>query len=154
MNHSRIAKHFDHYVIDRLRQIELPLARLALFSVFFWFGFLKLVDASPANPLVADLLHETLPFVSFQDFIIVLGVWEIAIAFAFLLPKMERFAIALLLPHMVTTVLPLFLLAPMTWQAPFVPTLEGQYIIKNLVIIALAISIAARIHPWERSRKK
>lgn len=146
-------KHFDRYVISHLQRAALPMARVSLFIVFFWFGVLKLVDASPANPLVADLLHRTLPYVSFQDFIIVLGVWEIAIGFAFLLPKMERFAITLLLPHMVITGLPLLLLTPMTWQAPFVPTLEGQYIIKNLVIIALAISIAARVHPWDRTRK-
>lgn len=150
MLHSRIAKKFDYYVIDHLRAMELPLARFALFIVFFWFGALKLFDKSPANPLVADLLHKTLPFVSFEQFIIFFGLLEMAISIVFLLPKMERLAIALLLPHMVMTFLPLVLLAPMTWQAPFVPTIEGQYIIKNLVIIALACTIAARIRPWKK----
>ena len=49
---------------------------------------------------------------------------------------------------MITTAGPLVLLPSETWQSFFVPTLEGQYIIKNLVIIAAAIGIAAHLHPF------
>ena len=49
--------------------------------------------------------------------------------------------------HMVTTMMPLVLLPKVAWVT-FVPTLEGKYTIKNLAIIAVAISIVARIrHP-------
>jgi hypothetical protein len=34
----------------------------------------------------------------------------------------------------------------------FVPTLEGQYIIKNVAIIALAIGIAAQLRPYGKSK--
>ena len=148
MLHSRIARKFDYYVIDHLRAMELPLARFALFVIFFWFGALKLFDKSPANPL-ADLLHKTLPFVSFNHPLF-FGLLEMAVGIVPVAQDGARVAIALLLPHMVTTFLPLVLLAPITWQAPFVPTLEGQYIIKNLVIIALACTVAARIRPWRK----
>ena len=69
------------------------------------------------------------------------------IGICFLVPNLERLAIFLLIPHMVMTSLPLFLLPSIAWQTFFVPTLEGQYIIKNLVIIALAIGIAAQLKP-------
>ena len=63
---------------------------------------------------------------------------------------MNLLIIFLLFPHIVMTALPLFFLTGVTWQTNFVPTLEGQYIIKNLLIIALAISLAARLTPFRR----
>jgi uncharacterized membrane protein YkgB len=48
---------------------------------------------------------------------------------------------------MVTTVMPLFMLPSATWSAFLVPTMEGQYIIKNILIIAAAIVVAAHVHP-------
>ncbi len=72
------------------------------------------------------------------------------IGIAFIIPRAERLAIALLIPHMIMTALPLLFLPAMTWQGFLTPTLEGQYIIKNLVIIALAMGIATHLHPFKR----
>lgn len=141
---------FDHSFISFLKKWSGPLARVALFVVFFWFGILKLVGMSPADPLVADLLERTLPVITFNHFIILFGAYEMLIGILFLIPRAERVAIALLIPHMITTVMPLILLPTVTWQTWFVPTLEGQYIIKNLVIIALAVSMGARLHPFKQ----
>lgn len=124
----------------------MPFAKLAVFVIFFWFGLLKVLGQSPANSLVADLLESTLPFITFDQFIIFFGIFEMFIAVCFLLPKFERVAIFLLAMHMVTTFLPLVLLPEVTWQKAWVPTLEGQYIIKNLAIIGLAMGIAAHLH--------
>ena len=52
---------------------------------------------------------------------------------------------------MIMTFMPLFMLPEVTWSAFLVPTLEGQYIIKNLVIISGAIGIAAHLQPLSRS---
>ncbi len=128
-------------------------ARIALFIVFFWFGILKLFDLSPANPLVADLLEKTLPFITFHTFIVLFGIYEMIIGITFLIPRMEKVAIVLLIPHMFTTFLPLIMLPSVTWQGPFAPTLEGQYIIKNLVIIALALSLLTHVRA-EQARQK
>ena len=49
----------------------------------------------------------------------------------------------LLFIHMVTTAGPLFFLPRETWSGFLVPTLEGQYIINNVMIIAVAIATAA-----------
>ncbi|MFM2357812.1 MAG: hypothetical protein RJA61_549 [Candidatus Parcubacteria bacterium] len=138
----------DNSIISTAKKIFIPYSRLALFIVFFWFGILKLIDVSPANPIVSDLLEKTLPFISFGQFIIFLGVWEMLIGICFLIPRCERFAILLLVPHMITTCMPLILLPQIAWQSFLVPTLEGQYIIKNLVIIALAIGIAVQLKPF------
>ncbi len=121
-------------------------AHIALFIVFVWFGALKVFGLSPATPLVIDLFNNTLglfvPF-SAQTFILILGILEVLIGVLFVIPRMERVAMILLAPHMITTVLPLFLLPTVAWSGFFIPTLEGQYIIKNVVIIALALMVFA-----------
>lgn len=112
-------------------------AHLALFIVFVWFGALKLWGYSPANPLVEALLKATLPMLSFHLFSLILGSYEVLVGLLFLFRR-DRLALALLIPHIIVTTLPLILLPGMTWQGFMVPTLEGQYIIKNILIIALA----------------
>jgi uncharacterized membrane protein YkgB len=120
-------------------------ARAAILVVYAWFGTLKLFDASPANPLVKNLLAQTLPFITFEHFIIFLGVYEIAIGVLFCIPRLERVALAAVVPHLVMTTGPLVLLPSIAWQGFLTPTLEGQYIIKNVLIVATAIGIAAQL---------
>ncbi len=129
--------------MQKKEYIAFIFAHFALFVVFVWFGSLKFFDLSPANPLVESLLKETLPFISFKTFIMLLGAWEVLIGILFIIPKMEKLALILLIPHMITTIMPLFLLPEIAWQGFLVPTLEGQYIIKNIVIIGLAASMFA-----------
>jgi uncharacterized membrane protein YkgB len=145
---------FDSLIVHRIKKIAEPCARGALFIIFFWFGLLKVMNISPADPLVAALLENTLPFVSFEAFRIFFGIYEMIIGLAFLVHGAERFAVALLLPHMLTTFVPLILLPEDTWASVLVPTFTGQYIIKNLIIIALALSIAAHLHPIKEIPKK
>lgn len=142
----QVFERIDARIIIFMREISVPASRIALFVVFFWFGTLKVFAYSPANPLVAALLASILPLVIFSQFIVFFGAYEMAVGIAFLIPGLERFAIALLVPHMITTFLPLVLLPQMTWQSFLAPTLEGQYIIKNLLILALAVGVAAHLH--------
>ena len=122
-----------------------PVARAAILVVYAWFGALKLFDASPANPLVRSLLERTLPFITFEHFIVFLGVYEIAIGVLFVIPRLERVALAAVVPHLVMTTGPLVLLPAIAWNGFLSPTLEGQYIIKNVLIVATAIGIAAQL---------
>jgi uncharacterized membrane protein YkgB len=137
----------DLRIIHFIRKISIPIARFAIFLIFFWFGALKVIGLSPASPLVAALLKMTMPSVPPDIFIAVFGALECVLGLLFLIRGAERVAIGLLFLHMITTVMPIALLPHMVWTAPFVPTLEGQYIIKNVVIIATALAIAARLHP-------
>lgn len=116
-------------------------AHIAMFVVFFWFGFIKLFGLSPANELVDALLQITLPSIPFDTFIIILGLIEVLIGILFLIPRAEKIAITILIIHMFTTILPLFMLPHIAWQDFLIPTLEGQYIIKNIVIVALGASV-------------
>ncbi|MEN9622014.1 MAG: hypothetical protein RLZZ67_448 [Candidatus Parcubacteria bacterium] len=125
------------------------IAHIALFIVFVWFGALKLFGLSPATPLVTDLFNGTLGLIfpiTADTFVIVLGAIEVLIGLFFIIPKMEKIAFILLIPHMITTILPLFLLQQVMWTGFLVPTLEGQYVIKNVVIIALAVMVFADMH--------
>ena len=137
----------DSHIIAALQRYSIFIARASLFVVFFWFGILKLFHTSPANPLVEGLLARTLPFITFPKFILLFGIYEMLIGIIFLLPGFERLAIALLIPHMITTILPLILLPTITWQGLLTPTLEGQYIIKNILIIACAVVVGTRLMP-------
>ena len=140
----------DLYLIKFFKKISVPLARVGLFIVFFWFGVLKVLNYSPASPLVQKLFEQIIPFLSFSTFLILFGLLEMIIGVLFLIRGMERVAFLLLIIHMVTTFLPLFLLRSVTWSSWFVPTLEGQYIIKNVVIVASALGIVAHLHPIKK----
>lgn len=143
----------DRSLILFFRKISTPLARLSLFIVFFWFGILKVLGESPASPLVERLFENTIPIMSFETFIIFFGLFECLIGLLFLIKGAERWVFPLLFIHMLTTIGPLVLLPQETWSSFLVPTMEGQYIIKNLVIIALAIGIAAHLRPLKQGPK-
>jgi len=144
-NLDKKLERWDEEVIYYMEKFSIPFSRFAIFVIYFWFGALKVFDHSPANPLVAQLLYKTLPGVSFEAFIIVFGVFEMLIGLIFIIPYLQRLGIFVLGFHLIATMLPLIVLPAMTWQAFLQPTLEGQYIIKNILIIALIIGILARL---------
>ena len=127
-----------------LRQIEVPLARVAIFVVYFWFGALKLAGVSPAGELVHQLLGVMIPLFPFAAFYTGLALFEMLIGLLALFKGMEKITLLFIVLHLISTVLPLILLPSLTWQSFFVPTLEGQYIIKNILILAAAVTIGAR----------
>lgn len=141
---------FDSKLIRFFRRISLPSARFGLFVVFFWFGALKVLGLSPASGLVQSLFEQTISFMPFHVFLIGFGIFECIIGILFLIKGMERVVIPLLLIHMITTFGPLVYLPSESWQSFMVPTLAGQYIIKNLVIVAAGIGIAAHLHPLKK----
>ena len=118
------------------------LIRIPIFIIFFWFGFLKIIDLSPAQQLVKDTVY-WMPFLSAESWTYVIGVWEVLIAICFLFKRTTLIAMVLLFLQMSGTFLPLLILPEITFQNsnPFLPTLEGQYIIKNIIIITAALMI-------------
>lgn len=130
----------DKHVISFLDQYSIPLLRYSLAVVFFWFGLLKPLGVSSATSLVS----ETIYFLPPELFVPILGVWEMAIGVCLLHKQLLRVGIALLLLQMAGTFLPLVLLPGISFTTfPTVPSLEGQYIIKNLVLISGALVIAS-----------
>lgn len=143
----------DRAVIAWARRSYMPAARIAFFVIFFYFGFLKLIGLSPASPLAEALTAQTIGDEWFSLAFIVLAALECVIGLLFLIPRATRIVIPLLFAHMLVVCSPLVLVPTYVWSAPFVPSLEGQYIIKNVALIAMAIGIAANTSPLTRPRQ-
>ena len=121
------------------------LIRLPLFIIFFWFGLLKVIELSPARQLIIDTVF-WMPFLSAEAWVIVIGYWEMLIAIFFLTKRTTFLAMILLFLQMSGTFMPLILLPEISFQSsnPLLPTLEGQYIIKNIIIITAALVIGRK----------
>ncbi len=124
------------------------LLRISVGVVFFWFGVLKFFPAlSPAEDLAARTI-ETLSFglVGPSLSLPVLAAWEVAIGLGLITGRFMRATLALLALQMLGTVTPLFLFPQETFtQFPIAPTLEGQYIIKNIVLVSAALVIGSQV---------
>ncbi len=130
--------------------MEEPVARGSIFLVYFWFGALKALGLSPALGVVRDLHVATIPFVPFEAFYLAFALFEVAIGLLALARGAERLLILMVLAHLATTILPLFFLVEGVWAGFLVPTLTGQYIVKNALIAAVGVGIAARLHPLKK----
>jgi uncharacterized membrane protein YkgB len=154
MKNKKISyKTIDLSLIAFFKRTFVPVARFSIFLIFFWFGVIKLFGISPASPLAEALTAKTVGLQYFDVLFFLLSLVECAIGILFLFPKATRVVIPLLLFHMAIVCSPLLLVPELTWQQAFVPTLEGQYIIKNAVVIAVAIGIAATTVPLKSSKK-
>lgn len=133
----------DTRITHWMARAGIPILRIALGVIFIWFGALKLVPGlSPAE----DLVVATVPFVPGRLFMPVLAVWEMAIGLGFVTGRALRFTILLLFLQMPGTLSPIFLLPQRVFTAfPYGLTLEGQYIVKNLVLISAALVIGATV---------
>jgi uncharacterized membrane protein YkgB len=133
----------DHQITHWMARAGIPIMRVALGLIFIWFGALKLVPGlSPAE----DLVLATVPFLPGHTFMRVLAVWEIIIGLGFLTGRALRLTILLLFLQMPGTLSPLFLLPDRVFAVfPYGLTLEGQYIVKNLVLISAALVIGATV---------
>jgi CRP-like cAMP-binding protein len=118
------------------------LLRIAMGIIFIWFGALKPFGLSPAEALVA----KATAWIPVPGFLYILTAWEIAIGVCFLFQRSTRWAVLLLLLHMPGTMLPLITLPDETFvRFPYALSLEGQYIVKNLVLIAAGIVIGGQL---------
>lgn len=138
---TKLANQFDSYMIRFFSRMGVPFLRYAIGIIFIWFGALKLIgELSPAYDLVAATIYWLTP----EIIVPLLGLWEVAIGVAFLIPSLNRVGLILLAFQMPGTFLPLVLLPEICFTViPFGLTLEGQYIVKNLVIIGSAFVIGA-----------
>ena len=137
----------DEQITGFMRQWGLVAVRAAFGIIFIWFGILKPLGLSAAEPLVKATV-QWMPFFQPEGWVALIGWWEVAIGIAFLFRKTLRIAIALLFLQMIGTFMPLVLLPSVTFQAghlPYAPTMEGQYIIKNLLIIAAAFVVGGTV---------
>ena len=142
----------DRRITGWMADHGLTFLRVALAIVFFWFGILKLFPgASPAEDLAARTVEAlTSGVVKAQVALPILAVWEMAIGIGLFIDRWMRLTLLLLFVQMLGTITPLVLFPAETFTTfPLAPTLEGQYIIKNVVLVAAAIVLGATVRGGE-----
>ena len=138
----------DVRITSTLARIGVPILRVALGVVFLWFGVLKFFPGvSPAETLAARTIEElTFGAIRPNVSLPVLAAWESLIGIGLILNRWMRGILLLLAIQMLGTFTPLILFPTETFTVwPIVPTLEGQYIIKNIVLIGAAMVVGATV---------
>ncbi len=145
---ARTHERLDTRITGFLARAGVPTLRVGLGIVFLWFGALKFVPGlSPAEELatrtIAQLTGGAVPP---STSLPILAIWETLIGVGLLSGRFLRATLFLLAVQMAGTVTPLFLFPAETFTTfPYAPTLEGQYIIKNIVLIGAAMVVGATV---------
>jgi uncharacterized membrane protein YphA (DoxX/SURF4 family) len=122
--------------------------RVGLGLVFFWFGFIKFFPGlSPAESLATQTI-ERLSFgiITPQIALPLLATWESLIGLGLIFGVFMRATLLLLFLQMLGTITPIFIFPEAVFNVfPIAPTLEGQYIIKNIVLISAGLVLGATV---------
>lgn len=134
---------FDRRLTGAMRRWGPDVARVSLAIVFLWFGLLKAFGATP----VAELVTATIPWVSSPWLVPALGVFETLLGLALLTKRLLRTALGLLWLQLLGTFAVLVLLPQVAFQGgnPLLLTVEGEFVVKNLVLIAAGIVIGGTV---------
>ncbi len=137
----------DQNIAKHMKNWSVPAVRISFAIIFFWFGILKPLGLSSAIPIV-EATVSWLPFFEPNVWVHIIGWWELTIGVFFLFKKTTRIAIGLLFLQMSGTFMPLLFLPEVVYQNNnvFIPTMEGQYIIKNLMVISAALVVGGKIY--------
>lgn len=129
----------------QLRRWSLPLLRASLGLVFVWFGLLKVVAESPVTELVAG----TVPWLDPAWFVPALGAVEVALGVALVAGRWLTGVAAALVGHLSGTFLVLVTQPDVAFQGgnPLLLTTEGEFVVKNVVLISAGLVLAARLGP-------
>jgi len=138
----------DRRITAWMNRHGVTLTRVSLGIIYLWFGALKFFPgSSPAESLATDTVTR-LSGGNIPEHLALIGLasWEVLIGLGLLSGRFLRITLLLLWLQMAGALLPLVLFPDETFaRFPLVPTLEGQYIIKNLVIISAAIVVGGGV---------
>ena len=139
----------DELLLNILRRWSITALRLALGSIFLWFGALKIFGGSP----VAVLIQETYSFMPIDVFMFGLGVWEIVIGIGIISKRALRCVLILLCVHLLGTFTAIWFNPGIFFVqgVPLCLTVDGEFVMKNLVLITAALVIAGyEVKPLRR----
>ena len=124
--------------------------RVCLGVVFVWFGLLKVIGKSPVAALVAQTVYWVPP----EAFVPFLGIWEMAVGIGLLWARAMRLTLLLFWLQMAGTFLVLVLRPDIAFQEghPLLLTTEGEFVIKNLVLIAAGLVVGGTVRKLEPRR--
>lgn len=117
--------------------------RISLAITFIWFGLLKVTGHSP----VVDLVAQTVYWVPAAFFIPFLGVWETVVGLGLLFGVALRLVLLLFWLQLAGTFLVLIVRPDIAFQGgnPLLLTTEGEFVIKNLVLIAGGLVVGSTV---------
>jgi putative oxidoreductase len=142
----------DRKVIGFMSSYAILIIRLSLGIVFVWFGLLKVMGVSP----VFDLASQIVYWLPSELFVPLLGIWEMAIGAGLLLGKALRVILSLLFLQLAGTFLVLIILPEAAFQGgnPLFLTTEGEFVIKNLVLIAAGLAVGGTVRYKSKERQR
>ncbi len=133
----------DVNVVAWMRRSGVDGVRIALAIVFIWFGMLKIIGQSP----VLELIAETVYWIDPNVFIPFLGVWEVFVGVGLLFRLVLRATLLLFWMLLAGTFSVLLVKPDVAFQGgnPLLLTVEGEFVIKNLVLIAAGLVIGSTV---------
>ena len=134
---------------------SVDILRISVSVIFLWFGALKLIEGvSPVQDLAISTIRTlTLGLVSDTVIIYGLALTEVLIGLSLLFDICLKQVLYLYYFQIVGTFTPLFIYPEVTFTSPpFCLSLQGQYIVKNLVILAAGLVISTH-HVEAKSEK-
>lgn len=133
----------DRILIRLMTVYGIALLRIALAITFIWFGALKIVGRSP----VGDLVATTVYWFPAAIFVPVLGIWEVLVGLGLLFRIALRLTLLLFWLQLTGTFLVLVIHPEVAFQQgnPLLLSMTGEFVIKNLVLIAAGIVIGSTV---------
>ncbi len=142
---GRSFQRLDNWMVQFMKNWGVIILRWALAVVFIWFGLLKVFKVSP----VADLVAQTVYWFDPNWFVPFLGIWETLVGLGLLLGKALRLVLFIFFLQMAGTFLVLVLHPDLSFQNGnlFHLTVLGEFVVKNLVLLAAGMAIGATVRP-------
>ena len=141
-------KKLDRWMVGFMAAWGIPILRVCLGVVFLWFGLLKVIGRSP----VAGLVAETVPWMPPEFIVPFLGAWEMAVGIGLLSATALRLTLFLFWLQMAGTFLVLVQRPDLAFQRgnPLLLTTEGEFVVKNLVLIAAGLVVGQTVRRGAR----
>ena len=148
---QELVDRLDETVIALTSRYGALLLRLSLGLTFVWFGALKVVESSPVGDLVANTVYWFRP----EVFVPFLGYWEIVVGLGLLTGKALRTTLVFFLLQMAGTFLVLVIKPDVAFQDgnPLLLTTEGEFVIKNLILISGGLVVGSTIETRRQRRE-
>lgn len=143
MNRNRVS---NSSFFSWIQRNNLVMLRLSIGLVYFWFGVIKFFPgSSPAESLAVNTIgilsfHLMPPSIA----LVLLAIWECTMGLLLFVGKQIRLVAFLLVLHMLCTLATIFIFPDLMFtKIPYALTMEGQYVVKNLIIIAAGLALWA-----------
>ncbi|WGD36341.1 DoxX family membrane protein [Lysinibacter sp. HNR] len=148
--------HIYNWIQNTALQVAAPILRYSYAIVFIWFGIPKLFPGvSPAEPVAVSTVRElSMGLLSYDAARLAIGLLEVALGLALAVGWMIPLFSLLSILHLIGTFIPLVMFPSETWMSFGVGTLTGQYILKNIVLIAGLIALIALYSPAARKASR